>query len=60
MLGEETRDISAEGRRIKFDCTTEDATQTDLEGEQLNNGRVEALVKCKSPVRVQNPGYRGN
>lgn len=34
--------------------TTEDATQTDLEGEQFHNGRV--VAKIDDSIK-QNPGY---
>ena len=48
----------------KLICTTEPASQTDLDGEQVNNGRVGAamknrLVKDKRQMLIekQNPGY---
>jgi len=45
-------------------CTTEPASQTDLDGEQVNNGRVGAVVKTtlsqgkrQMLIEKQNPGY---
>ena len=50
---EELQDTTARGRRYDFwdmpinsiNSTTEGATQTDLEGKQLNNGRVSGIDK---------------
>ena len=44
-MGEESQDTTAEGRRVKVDlfALPRVQAQTVLEGELLNNGRVECI-----------------